>query len=172
MSRRSRRYGCEDCGTKVTRSALGWYMVHDRIWAESGLGPHDGYLCVPCLERRIGRSLVWNDFRSTNKENFDYWGGRRMVPRGWWKYCEDWASTPLARAARRRRAFRDKMASRTIVGRETPLRRLTSQDLAASDGVGPLPEPTPKAETGRGHKSLSNRNHCGFNEGKLACWSP
>jgi Domain of unknown function (DUF4326) len=92
------RSRCHDCGVNVT--AIGhWYMVDDEVWAASGLGPEDGVLCLPCLERRLERNLVYEDFMPSDPENFSYWGDRRMVPRGWWDHLINWASTPLARAA-------------------------------------------------------------------------
>lgn len=64
-------HDCHDCGIPVApidylgRPLLGrwhWFMVHADVWAASGLSPHGGYLCVPCLELRIGRVLAGLDF--------------------------------------------------------------------------------------------------------------
>ena len=63
---------CDDCGTDITpydedgrliEAASEWYMVTDGVWAASA-GP-DGparYLCIACLEERIGRALGPDDF--------------------------------------------------------------------------------------------------------------
>jgi hypothetical protein len=56
---------CHDCGD-LDRTGEGpheWYMIHDDLWAESGLGPDDGHLCVGCLEKRLGRQLTPADFK-------------------------------------------------------------------------------------------------------------
>ncbi|MFJ2667708.1 hypothetical protein ACIO14_25530 [Nocardia fluminea] len=37
------------------------YMVHDEVWASSGL---DGRVCFRCLEKAIGRLLVPSDFKA------------------------------------------------------------------------------------------------------------
>jgi hypothetical protein len=39
-----------------------WYMVTAEVWAEAGMEPDGGYLCIGCLERRLGRRLVPADF--------------------------------------------------------------------------------------------------------------
>src|ERR1043165_5020574 len=47
-----------------------WFMVKDRVWR---LGQRDGkcrFLCVGCLENRIGRKLTSDDFRRSAKVNF------------------------------------------------------------------------------------------------------
>jgi hypothetical protein len=48
---------CVDC-----RENAGYYMVSDELWAASGLKPHDGMLCLSCLEQRIGQPLTLDDF--------------------------------------------------------------------------------------------------------------
>lgn len=35
-------------------------MVHNDLWADAGMA--DGYLCVGCLESRLGRCLRSEDF--------------------------------------------------------------------------------------------------------------
>jgi len=52
---------CLDCHKSTTRMKEN-YIVADRIWSEAGLGRTDGCLCVGCLERRIGRALIPDDF--------------------------------------------------------------------------------------------------------------
>jgi hypothetical protein len=39
-------------------------MVHDELWAQAGMEPFGGWLCVGCLERRLGRRLVPADFKA------------------------------------------------------------------------------------------------------------
>lgn len=52
------RFICKDCG-KNTISSSDYYMVNNNIWKKYGV---DGMLCLKCLERRIGRKLVFEDF--------------------------------------------------------------------------------------------------------------
>ena len=67
--RRYRLAACNDCGISTTpRTRRGsirhgsweWYMVHDYLWAHAGMT--DGFLCIGCLERRLGRHLQPRDF--------------------------------------------------------------------------------------------------------------
>lgn len=45
---------CVDCGGDAEL-----YMVHDHVWPV----PFDfGWLCIPCLETRLGRRLAPTDF--------------------------------------------------------------------------------------------------------------
>ncbi len=39
-------------------------MVHDHLWAAAGMGGEDGagFLCIGCLEFRLGRELTAADF--------------------------------------------------------------------------------------------------------------
>jgi hypothetical protein len=37
-------------------------MVCDNVWRAAGMGPLDGWLCIPCLERRLGWPLTGADF--------------------------------------------------------------------------------------------------------------
>jgi len=56
---------CHDCGDldRAGEDPHEWYMIHDKLWAESGLGPDGGHLCVGCLEKRLGRQLAPADFK-------------------------------------------------------------------------------------------------------------
>lgn len=61
---------CADCGADTTpctgkrgcRHAGKWeyYAVTREIWARVGAGK--GYLCIGCLEQRLGRMLTSEDF--------------------------------------------------------------------------------------------------------------
>lgn len=51
---------CIDCG-KDTAYDHDYYMVHDYIWARTGLGKKDGMLCVEHLEIRLGRQIAVED---------------------------------------------------------------------------------------------------------------
>jgi hypothetical protein len=58
---------CKDCGTDTTprtgplAGSWEWYKVHDAVWAAAGM-PENGFLCIGCLERRLGRELTPEDF--------------------------------------------------------------------------------------------------------------
>lgn len=55
---------CNDCGVdtyaEVDRE---WYHVHGPVWEAAGMSPEGlGFLCIGCLETRLGRRLVPEDF--------------------------------------------------------------------------------------------------------------
>jgi hypothetical protein len=50
---------CADCGTDTAQSEI--YMVHDHVW-QTARGPDPGFLCIGCLENRLGRQLTAGDF--------------------------------------------------------------------------------------------------------------
>ncbi len=55
------------------------YMVHDAVWEKAGMG-HRGFLHLKCLERRLGRKLVLEDFTTfpiNNSIRFAYAMGKR-----------------------------------------------------------------------------------------------
>jgi hypothetical protein len=53
---------CAGCDRDTTaRGATEWYIVHGEVWAAAGM-PHRGYLCIGCLEQRLGRPLTGADF--------------------------------------------------------------------------------------------------------------
>lgn len=54
-----RDFRCKFCGFDTHAEG---YMVHDSVWAAAGL-PYDvGWVCVGCVERRLGRQLNAADF--------------------------------------------------------------------------------------------------------------
>jgi len=52
---------CLDCNINTVTSGE-YYMVHNHVWSQTGIGPYDGMLCIICLEKRIGRKLTSQDF--------------------------------------------------------------------------------------------------------------
>ena len=60
---------CADCGIDVVPlnplGARDWqrFMVTDATWAAAGMEPLGGWLCVDCLESRLGRPLTGADFQ-------------------------------------------------------------------------------------------------------------
>ena len=71
---------CGDCEKTLTIRPTGfsfgggyqgeWFMVKDRVWQQSQRNGSCRFLCVECLEDRIGRKLLAEDFRSSAKVNF------------------------------------------------------------------------------------------------------
>lgn len=87
-----------DCGEPTCRynSKSEWYMVHDRIWVEAGAPTRDVmdektcgcYLCIGCLEARLGRQLVADDFpdypvNEPHPNNTDRLNHRLTAPADW-----------------------------------------------------------------------------------------
>lgn len=55
------RLPCRDCGVDTGGAGIGErYMVHFHLWDECGAG--SGFLCIGCLEARLGRVLTGWDF--------------------------------------------------------------------------------------------------------------
>ena len=53
----------EDGRSKFTVSGQSEvYMVCDHVWQKAGLADWGGCLCIGCLEKRIGRRLIPDDF--------------------------------------------------------------------------------------------------------------
>lgn len=90
---------CMDCGTDTTpcssitmcRGKRGcrhnggrrweWYMVRRRIWAQATGGDDTpGYLCIGCLEKRLGRPLNAGDFTAApvNQPGHSPWVSPRL----------------------------------------------------------------------------------------------
>lgn len=59
---------CCDCGRDTAPRAgdFEWYMVHDDVWRATQpwneYGGEIRFLCIGCLERRLGRRLASADF--------------------------------------------------------------------------------------------------------------
>lgn len=54
---------CLDCGGYPDD-----YLVFRSTWKEANMQPRGGFLCVGCLERRLGRQLTSLDFPRTGEE--------------------------------------------------------------------------------------------------------
>ncbi len=55
-------FTCRDCQCDTDQIGE-YYMLHDEVWRETGLGLHDGMLCIGCAESRLGRRLRPVDFK-------------------------------------------------------------------------------------------------------------
>jgi hypothetical protein len=53
-----------------------WYMVHDHVWAQAGTCDRGGYLCIGCLETRLGRHLAGDDFTDAPVNRSPRWSRR------------------------------------------------------------------------------------------------
>jgi hypothetical protein len=52
---------CADCGADTTPGEGNeFYMISDELWQAVGVG--EGFLCIGCLENRLGRQLIAADF--------------------------------------------------------------------------------------------------------------
>ncbi len=67
------RAPCKDCGKETEPMVKGkpvfrwWdmYILRDDLWAEAGMdGWASGFLCTPCLEKRLDRKLRQEDYLS------------------------------------------------------------------------------------------------------------
>lgn len=54
---------CKDC-----RGYPDDFMVFDHVWAAAGMSYKGGFLCLRCLEARLGRPLTSEDFPRTVAE--------------------------------------------------------------------------------------------------------
>jgi hypothetical protein len=66
MIEKKASYYCNDCRNDISVWGIAeWFMVSDAVWKESK-SRADEDLCVGCLEKRLGRKLVPNDFGGEN----------------------------------------------------------------------------------------------------------
>jgi len=87
----SREPLCLDCDIDI--HVIGHYcMLTAPVWAQTGLGPEGGLLCLDCIEARIGRPLRYTDFRKcdvkgpravTHFYRRLHWKAARMLPPAW-----------------------------------------------------------------------------------------
>jgi hypothetical protein len=123
---------CHDCGVDTLPAGWGeraeYYMVHDEVWANAGMGPLDGLLCVGCLERRLRRRLVPDDFTEARMNDLTF----RATPRFAWSYRTRRLRDRLAGRDRRRRPAPDPAQGRLfeLDARELGRRRSLGELLA------------------------------------------
>jgi len=53
---------CNDCGVDIFEIRE-YYMVSDACWKRAGMKPYGGFLCIGCLELRLGEKLKAINFR-------------------------------------------------------------------------------------------------------------
>lgn len=56
---RSKCMDCVDCGMPAR---LEYFVVRNEVWAATGISTPGECLCIGCVEQRIGRRLVPDDF--------------------------------------------------------------------------------------------------------------
>ena len=82
---------CADCGQATTpctgkrgcrhKGKHEYYAVHEEVWTEEA-GMDSGFLCIACLERRIGRRLDVADFKDVPvNDPADPWHTERLASR-------------------------------------------------------------------------------------------
>ncbi len=54
-------------------------MVYRRVWQAAGMGK--GYLCIGCLERRLCRRVVPEDFTKAPINRLHSWDTERLASR-------------------------------------------------------------------------------------------
>ena len=82
-------YQCQDCGANTTpctgkrgcRHKGRWehYMVKNVVWKAAGMAA--GFLCIGCLERRLGRTLLPGDFTKAPINEERSWDTPRLAAR-------------------------------------------------------------------------------------------
>ena len=62
---------CKDCGANTSSFVRGerseYYMVYNVLWKKAGM--EEGFLCIGCLEKRLGRQLGPKDFTDAPVNN-------------------------------------------------------------------------------------------------------
>jgi hypothetical protein len=61
---------CKDCGVDTE---LEYYMIHDYLWKIANNKHEDGFLCVGCIEERLGRQLNKKDFTDYPINDINSW---------------------------------------------------------------------------------------------------
>lgn len=68
---------CRDCGVDLDPGVDGraeyFYLVKDRVWQRAGMSVRrTSFLCVGCLENRLGRELAGEDFQLGEAANWPH----------------------------------------------------------------------------------------------------
>ncbi len=74
-------FKCMDC-LICTLSNDEMYQLHDEVWLQAH-NSFEGFLCVTCIETRLGRRLNRNDFQDVelNRNSIKYPKSDRLVRR-------------------------------------------------------------------------------------------
>jgi hypothetical protein len=81
-------FQCHDCEEVLAMRPTGfsfgsgwdhdWFMVKNSVWRKGQRKGKCRFLCVMCLEQRLGRKLSAADFRTSAKVNFAARKSRRL----------------------------------------------------------------------------------------------
>lgn len=77
-----RKFLCKDCKVDTCEDGIEeYYMVLSRVWqiAHKQDENKKGFLCISCLEQRIGRNLTPNDFMECPL-NYSLFGKSQIQP--------------------------------------------------------------------------------------------
>jgi hypothetical protein len=55
------------------------FMVVDRVWHDAGMTPLGGWLCLHCLEDRLGRPLTPADLKDVPLNDWDHKDAPRLA---------------------------------------------------------------------------------------------
>lgn len=78
---------CCDCKVETNHQKTApaeWYMVNDNIWKLATLKKPANFLCIGCLEARIGRVLNKSDFKDVplnHMSHYVYERSDRLISR-------------------------------------------------------------------------------------------
>lgn len=86
------KFPCNDCGVNTIplEGNREYYEVQDMIWeavwpnsskGQEDNGPEGHFLCIGCLEKRLGRMLVRGDFKQLPANNPSPWYSDRLNSR-------------------------------------------------------------------------------------------
>lgn len=68
----NRRWLCLDCGRNTFEGNENYYFLTDRLWRKLvPRGQRHGMICRVCIERRLGRPLVSDDFKRSPEDQSD-----------------------------------------------------------------------------------------------------
>lgn len=80
---------CKDCGMDTApctgkrgcrhKGRWEYYMIRDELWMAAGM--RDGFLCIRCLENRLGRRLTPEDFTKVPINGASPWDTPRLKAR-------------------------------------------------------------------------------------------
>lgn len=59
---------CDKCGTEIFAD-VNMVMLHDETWLAVNGGEMDGELCDKCIEEKLGRPIVPDDFKHADNRS-------------------------------------------------------------------------------------------------------
>lgn len=82
---------CGDCGIDTTPQGerCEYYMVKNSIWKEAQKQGKVDFLCIGCLENRLGRQLVSDDFADVMLNYWKFKQTDRLIDRLGEKFADE-----------------------------------------------------------------------------------